>query len=72
MSVQMQVMTVIRFPLVQTLLPVVTHVTATRVTRETARTQAQDAQVSLPVFCSITGFYAVIDVHSNYHHELSF
>ena len=36
MSVQMQVLTVIPFPLVQTLLLVVTRVTATRVTRETA------------------------------------
>ena len=36
MSVQMQVLTVIPFPLVQILLPVVTRVTATRVTREMA------------------------------------
>ena len=36
MSVQMQVLTVMLFPLVQILLLVVTRVTATRVTRETA------------------------------------
>ena len=36
MSVQMQVLTVMPFPLVQILLPVVTRVTVTRVTREMA------------------------------------
>ena len=36
MSVQKHAMTVMLFPLVQILLPVVTRVTATRVTREMA------------------------------------
>ena len=72
MSVQIQVLTVIPFPLVQTLLPVVTRVTATRVTRETARTQAQDAQVSIPILRSVIGFNAVIYVESKHHHELLF
>ena len=70
MSVQMQVLTVIPFPLVQILLLVVTRVTATRVTRETARTQAQDAQVSLLIFRSVIGFHAVMYVQSKDHHEL--